>query len=209
MFSLVISAELAVDIFFWLSAFLSSYYLLIKMNDNDGNIGSYLKIYFARIARLWPLYCFALLFFWKFLVLFGGDGPMFYMYETASECGKYWMWHLLFINNLIPWTAKDTCMNWTWYLANDMQFFLIIPLLVTLYYRKRQVFSILMAGIAFISVVIQMCVILANSLSVSYFTYKDEYWSIYYVKPYARIPGCLIGVLCGCTYYSFRREHPE
>jgi peptidoglycan/LPS O-acetylase OafA/YrhL len=102
-FSLVISAELAVDIFFWLTAFLSCYLLLKKMNENEGNIGSILKIYINRVMRLLPLYAFTLFFFWKFLVLFGGDGPMFFMYNTACECSKYWIWHLTFLNNVIPW----------------------------------------------------------------------------------------------------------
>ena len=48
-----------------------------------------------------------------------------------------------------------------------------------------------------------------NDLSVSYFTYKDEYWSIYYVKPYARIPVFLIGILAGCSFFSFKHEEPE
>jgi hypothetical protein len=51
-----------------------------------------------------------------------------------------------------------------------------------------------------------MSVILANSLSVSYFTYKDEYWTVYYVKPYSRLPVFLIGVIAGCNYYSFKKE---
>ena len=57
--------------------------------------------------------------------------------------------------------------------------------------------------------IIQMGVILGNSLSVSYFTFKDEYWSIYYVKPYARMPVFLIGVLAGCSYFTYKKEDPE
>lgn len=53
---------------------------------------------------------------------------------------------------------------------------------------------------------VQMGVILANSLSVSYFTYNDEYWTVYYVKPYSRLPVFLIGVIAGCSYYSFKKE---
>jgi hypothetical protein len=41
-------------------------------------------IYMHRIVRLLPLYFFAIMFFWKFLVLFGGDGPLFYMYQTTT-----------------------------------------------------------------------------------------------------------------------------
>jgi peptidoglycan/LPS O-acetylase OafA/YrhL len=209
LFTVVISAELAVDIFFWLTAFLSCFFLLNRMNDNDGNIGSVFKIYLNRFMRLFPLYAFTLFFFWKFLVLYGGDGPMFFMYDTTTECSKYWFWHLLFLNNVIPWKAVDTCMHWTWYLANDMQFFLLVPLFVQLYYNRRKVFYISMACVAFVSAVIQTSVILANDLSVSYFTYNDEYFTIYYVKPYARIPAFLLGMLAGCLYFSYKKEPVE
>jgi peptidoglycan/LPS O-acetylase OafA/YrhL len=23
------------------------------------------------------------------------------------------------LNNLVPWSSNDTCLPWTWYLAND------------------------------------------------------------------------------------------
>ena len=51
-----------------------------------------------------------------------------------------------------------------------------------------------------------MSIILANSLSVSYFTYRDEYWTVYYVKPYARLPVFLIGAIAGCSYFTYKRE---
>ncbi len=51
--------------------------------------------------------------------------------------------------------------------------------------------------------------ILANSLSVSYFTYKDEYWTVYYVKPWSRLPVFIVGVLAGCSYYTFKKEPEE
>ena len=57
-----------------------------------------------------------------------------------------------------------------------------------------------------VNTLIQLIVILANSLSVSYFTYNDEYWTVYYVKPYSRLPVFLIGVIAGCSYYTFKRE---
>ncbi len=54
-----------------------------------------------------------------------------------------------------------------------------------------------------------MSVILANDLSISYFTYKDEYWTIYYVKPYSRMPVYLIGVLAAVSYFSYKYEDIE
>lgn len=77
-FLFVLSADLFVDVFFWLSAFLSSYFLLKKMILNDGNMGSYAGIVFDRYIRLIPLYGFTLLFFWRFMILMGGQGPLFF-----------------------------------------------------------------------------------------------------------------------------------
>ena len=80
LFSIVLSAELVVDIFFWLTAFLGTFYMLSKMKDQDGILGNWFMIILNRLVRLLPTYMFALLFFWKFLPQFGGDGPMFYQY---------------------------------------------------------------------------------------------------------------------------------
>lgn len=211
-FSFVIAADLFVDVFFWMSAYLASYFLLIRLKEGQGSFRDWrtiLRIYLHRIMRLLPTYMFALFFFWKFLVLFGGDGPMFYMYSTLTECSRFWIWHLTFLNNVIPWSSDDTCMPWTWYIANDMQFYLLVPLLTFLYYNRRRHFYYMFGGLLGICKLIQMIIILVNDLSVSYFTYNDEYWTIYYVKPYSRLPVFLIGVICGCSYYSLNYEDPD
>lgn len=54
-----------------------------------------------------------------------------------------------------------------------------------------------------------MIIILVNDLSVSYFTYNDEYWTEFYVKPYTRLPVFLIGVITGCSYYSLKYEDSQ
>jgi len=84
LFSVVLSAEHVVDCFFWMTGFLGIYFILKKMQMQDGIMESTGFIYMHRIVRLLPLYFFAIMFFWKFLVLFGGDGPLFYMYQTTT-----------------------------------------------------------------------------------------------------------------------------
>ncbi len=85
MFGLVLSAELVVDIFFWLTAFLGSYFMLVKISESeDGSLGSWFKIYLHRLMRLLPAYAFTLFFFWKVMVLFGGEGPRFFMYLEST-----------------------------------------------------------------------------------------------------------------------------
>lgn len=54
-----------------------------------------------------------------------------------------------------------------------------------------------------------LVVIVKNDLSASYFTYNDEYWTVFYEKPYARMPAYLIGLIFGCNYYTFKHEDPD
>jgi hypothetical protein len=42
------------------------------------------------------------------------------------------------MNNIVPWGGTKACCNWTWYLANDMQFFFIAPFIIMAYYWKKK-----------------------------------------------------------------------
>lgn len=78
LFTNVIAADLAVDIFFWISSFLACYYFLTRMHSNNGVSDNPLWIITKRYFRLTPLYLFTMLFFWKLLPIFGGEGPLFW-----------------------------------------------------------------------------------------------------------------------------------
>ena len=100
-------------------------------------------------------------------------------------------------------------MNWSWYLACEMQFFLILPSLVQAYYRDRPKFWFLIIFWWAVANIMALSIIINNDLSASYFTYKDEYWTLFYEKPYARLPCYLVGVVWGCSYYSYKYEDDE
>ncbi|KFM61437.1 Nose resistant to fluoxetine protein 6, partial [Stegodyphus mimosarum] len=55
-----------------------------------------------------------------------GSGPVWPDKDIEPSCKNYWWWNLLYINNFQK--SVDQCMVWSWYLANDMQFFIISPL---------------------------------------------------------------------------------
>lgn len=50
---------------------------------------------------------------------------------------------------------------------------------------------------------------MTNDLSASFFTFRDEYWTVFYVKPYARLPSFFVGMFFGFMHYSQRYEHPD
>jgi len=206
----VLSADLTVDVFFWLSAFLGSYKLLMLLKHNDGNFPcSKRRLVLDRFIRLAPLYYATLFFFWQVMVLMGGAGPLFFEYKSMSQCGDNWLYHVLFINNLVPWKQRDMCMGWTWYIACEMQFFLLLPVLVQQYYKVRDNFWISIGVLAGISSLIVLVVICKNEISASYFTYKDAYWTVLYEKPYSRMMCYLVGVCTGCTYFTHKHENEE
>jgi peptidoglycan/LPS O-acetylase OafA/YrhL len=100
----VLSADNGVDTFFWMTAFLASYKMLSSAHQNINEFPiSKCRMILDRAVRLLPLYVFTLLFFWRIMVLFGGDGPLFFNYERNHDCSESWMLHVLFVNNIFPW----------------------------------------------------------------------------------------------------------
>ena len=49
---------------------------------------------------------------------------------NPSKCVSYWWRNVLNINNLFP--EKEMCAAWSWYLANDFQFFCLSPVFLIL-----------------------------------------------------------------------------
>jgi peptidoglycan/LPS O-acetylase OafA/YrhL len=76
---------------------------------------------------------------WAFIAYLS-DGPRWYEVDIAfADCKDWWWANFLFINNFVPDWKSSRCMSWTWYLANDMQFFIITPPLLFLYHRFSRV----------------------------------------------------------------------
>ena len=204
-FSFVNSGQYSVDIFFWMTGFLSVYIMLVAMTKRNGKMQNALLIYLHRFLRLIPMYSITLLFYW-FIIPKVGDGPIFYLLEErAKDCNKYWWSHLLFINNLYPWYG-EVCMGWTWYLGNDFQFFLLIPLFVWTYYHNRKVCIAIMCFIQLSWYWATFVLAYLNDLNVNYKKVNVDFNTYYYWRPWGRIGPFMIGAIWGCFLYSFKFE---
>ena len=64
------------------------------------------------------------------LVHYVGSGPFWdygdQAYSQHTICAKNWWFNLMYINNFQP--TSDLCMDWAWYLANDMQYHFVSPI---------------------------------------------------------------------------------
>jgi len=167
--------------------------LLKEMNQKHGKV-PWGMFYFHRYWRLTPVFAFVMLVY-TMLTPYMIRGPFQYLYrETKTDlCVNYWWTNLLYINNFYPTSSEDQCMGWSWFLANDMQFYIITPLIVLLYRLNRKlgwsVVGILSLGCFAVNVGL-VHVYQLHALNPS----DNQFNSIDYNKPYARIGTYLIGV---------------
>ena len=117
----------------------------------------------------------------------------------------------MFINNLIPWSVRDQCIGWIYYLANDVQFFLMSPPIIYLYCRFRKVGYIVLCSLIAVSMIymLVMTAVFDAGVQMSYehFTPID----LMYAKPWARWGSYFVGAIFGLSYFELKNKniYPE
>ncbi|XP_063220584.1 nose resistant to fluoxetine protein 6-like [Bacillus rossius redtenbacheri] len=119
---LLLNGSLATDSFLLLGGLLLSYSFL---KQADSSCCSVIKFIVCRYIRLTPPYA-AVIFFYATLLYRMGDGPLWYkLIGTQRDlCVRGWWTNILYINNYLNGT-KLMCFKPGWYLAVDMQLFLL------------------------------------------------------------------------------------
>ena len=208
-FQAIANAGFSVDTFFFLSGLLVAY-LTLKELSQKGRM-NWLYYFFHRYWRITPLYAFLIL---QCIVVFtyipaGPFQRLFsppdgFIHHSVQSCRSYWWTSLLYINNFYPnYGDLSECFSWAWYLANDMQFYIVISPVLILLYRYRKSLGILAA----VGVVVS-CVIVRGVL-VSWYglhglgaptKHMDDPWGKHgalYVRPWARVSTYAVGMLTG------------
>lgn len=138
-----------------------------------------------------------------------GDGPIFFMYshKANAACVPTWWLHLLYINNIDEISDKaSSCMGWTWYLPNDMQFFLLVPLIVYLLYHRRTVGLAFVCAYQVVSYGLTMYSVIEHDLNPSHFKAGANFDKYFYHRPFARIGPFTIGVVTALMLYSYHND---
>ncbi|CAH8501941.1 unnamed protein product [Dicrocoelium dendriticum] len=133
-FQAVVSGTLSVDTFFFMSGLLASYGLLPRFSNHLGcarKIRFWICYVLHRVIRLTPAYVLVLLLYTG-LFIHLNDGPLYPQRADLLDvqyCRHHW-W-VTYLNNFM-YTDRQ-CMSWTWYLANEFQFsVLLAPIFISL-----------------------------------------------------------------------------
>ncbi len=211
-FQAVESASFSVDSFFFLSGVLVSYLTLREIGRLKGRF-PILAYYIHRYLRLTPAFAFVTFFAW-FLHRHLTVGPYSALKDPfKKECSKYWWTNLIYINNIYPWRFNDQCMSWVWYLANDMQFYALSPLILYFTYRKLPIGAtiaglFLVASFAVTGSLSGVYNFQANMESRFAFNYTNkpgapwDYVDDIYTKPWGRMPPYIVGLALGYVLYK-------
>ena len=111
--------------------------------------------------------------------------------RIACNCPNYWWRNILYINNFFNW--DELCLTWSWYLANDMQFFIIGLLLLVVSTRHMR----LALGISLGLMIASICTTAYIAYSIEYYPTLDQLANnvtIMYQRPWIRINPFLIGM---------------
>ena len=184
------SGHFSVDLFLLISGFLMGM-IVIREQKRTGKRVNLLRFYWRRLLRIYPL----------LLVNFAA----FYLAEVnllqgQTHCQKNWWATLLFVNN-IPQIIhySDTCMLWTWSLALEMQFYVIISLILAatpnnIRMHKLACWAILLASLA-IRVYVSIDIQTAFPPVISEFGGQNRWSFELYIPAYTRIGNLFVGVL--------------
>ncbi|XP_033626269.1 nose resistant to fluoxetine protein 6-like [Asterias rubens] len=203
-FQAVANAFYSVDSFFFLSGFLLSYLTFPRFEELK-TVKRWALFYFHRYWRLTPLFAFTILIY-MYIPQFFGEGPIWQVGTQRPFCPKYWWSSLLYISNFWPTSFGSECIAWTWYLANDMQFFIISPLLMApLYYYPvfgwLSLIATLLASMITSGWIVAENDFTLNLLGLLLPVDGKSYTDYVYGKPYCRIAPYLVGIGLGYIMY--------
>ncbi|XP_071944609.1 O-acyltransferase like protein-like [Antedon mediterranea] len=215
-FMVIMNGTFSVDSFFVLSGLLITYLTLKHLHKSDGKM-NWAMFYFHRFWRLTPFYMVVLAMHANlFAHIAKGQGFNELMQQEHENCANYWWTNLLYINNLYPFpgSINRQCIGWCWYLANDMQFFIISPFIIYLLHRRWKfgmsaICSLCLASFGATAYIATYWGLVVQGGANGQKNYNNRTQELppgnddlIYGKPYCRIPAYLVGMVVGFCLFK-------
>ena len=213
-FSIITSAFYAVDVFFFISGFMLNYSLhrsLSSLSHKSNILLCKMKIIIIcvikRYIRLLPFYLF-ILFPITYVMPFITNGPNYYNVNMFNKgCLKNFWKNLLYVNNVCNDNQNNVydkkildsmCAMHCWYLACDMQFFIVCLIVLVLFNNMKNVKWIILGGMFVMSCFWQVYSVIKNNYSYWKFTQLDgntlKFFQEFYMRPEMRVCPYIMGI---------------
>jgi peptidoglycan/LPS O-acetylase OafA/YrhL len=193
-FNFLTSAIVSVDVFFYLSGFLF-YFNFAKVEGKIRN-----KIYFFtksvahRYLRLLPFYFIAIFFFTYVFPYIIDGGKSDSIHEVLTSCKTYWISNILYLQNF--WGTLN-CVGHSWYLCDDMIYFIASLIIFLIFERKKFIIWGMIVLLSIFSCVWSMYVSIKYKYSLNiekYFKIEGDFFMDFYSQPIARIVPYFMGI---------------
>ena len=191
------NASPSTDSFFLIGSTLLSYLTLSQLEKHGSSLKFWILYYVHRYLRLTGVYIFVIAIA-ATLMRYMSIGPHHFLEPEVEACRQSWWSNLLYINNFDPEAGRERCIGPTWYMAVDMQFYLVSPLFILpLFYTP-------MAGIILNSAAIAGSV--AYRMYKAYCEREDFTFNTVYIKPWTRISVYTTGLLLGFLLFKTKQK---
>ncbi|KAJ8983899.1 hypothetical protein NQ317_006703 [Molorchus minor] len=214
MYQTISNATFSVDTFFFISGFLVTLtYFRAEAKKNKAEKSNtcqtvrtcsqkFVVMLIYRFFRLTPSYLFVLGINEMVIKYIQNDSVFSAALFDHVTCDKFWWRNALYINNFFP--QHEFCMLWSWYVANDTQFYVIaaVMLLIAVRGSRHVKFVAVSIGVLLLASWITTFII---AMKWDYVARVEEPFALFdqlYDKPWLRIGSYLIGIMVG--YMLFR-----
>ncbi|XP_048005216.1 nose resistant to fluoxetine protein 6-like [Leguminivora glycinivorella] len=157
-------------------------------------IKNFIVLFFYRVVRLSPAYAFVIGLN-EITLRYTNSHSVF---EPAQydhiTCDQFWWRNLLYINNL--YSQREMCMVWSWYMANDTQFY-VVGIILLLISVKHPKFAVGSLGLIMVSSWATTIYISVSSMYKARIQEPFEMFDGLYDKPWSRIGPYLVGMIVG------------
>ncbi|XP_049782789.1 nose resistant to fluoxetine protein 6-like [Schistocerca cancellata] len=206
MYQTISNATFSVDTFFFISGLLVTFLFLRSAASKDNEtktrapatiksgVLQFFKLVFYRFIRLTPVYLYVLGLVELSMKWLNNKSVFEPNVFDHINCENFWWRNALYINSLFP--RKEMCMLWSWYMANDTQFYVLGILLLLISTRFFRTACVAWAALL-------LCSWSTTAFISVQYEYKasiQEPFALFdqlYDKPWTRIGPYLVGMATG------------
>lgn len=211
LFQIILNGAYSVDTFFFISGFLVSYIYFrtnakgklekLTQGVNDFTAGAYhfFGLVGYRFVRLTAPYLYVLGVVEVVMRYLEQNSVFEPPTQDHINCPKYWWRNVMYINTLFP--VEQMCMLWSWYLADDSQFYVIGAIILIIAVRHFK----FAAGVLAIFMISSWATTAYIAFSNNHMPNADDPFALFdkiYDKPWTRLGPYLVGMCLGWILFK-------